>query len=62
MDNEEIYNLQLFLDKRGLQVLHKVVADALTHWRGGDPDEQVLLQEFKDTLFRVSLEASYRDK
>ena len=62
MDNEEIYTLQLLLDKRGLQVLHKVVTDAHTHWRGGDPDEQVLLQEFKNTLFRFALEVSYRDK
>ena len=55
MDDTTDFAATIHMDLRGLQLAYKTTSDALSNWRGGDPEEQEFLLHMKDQLFRLSL-------
>ena len=51
---DEFYNLDITKD--GLALIYRSVCFHLDKWPGGEPGEQVALQQLKDNLFRIILE------
>ena len=59
MDDTTDFAATIQMDLRGLRLAYKTTSDALTNWRGGDPEEQQFLFHMKDQLFRCLLENSF---
>ncbi|MGB0873674.1 MAG: hypothetical protein ACPGSE_00325 [Synechococcus sp.] len=43
-------------DLEALQLEYKTTCDALVRWPGGDPREQVFLEQKKTEIFRILME------
>jgi len=54
MEEEELY--QISYDIRGLRLEYKTTCDAYDRWPGGDPQEQIFLEQKKKKLFRLLAE------
>ena len=59
MDDTTDFAATIHMDLRGLQLAYKTTSDALSNWRGGDPEEQEFLFHMKAQLFRCLLESSF---
>ena len=56
MDDTTDFAATIHMDLRGLQLAYKTTSDALSNWRGGDPEEQNLLASMKQQLYAALMD------
>ena len=60
MESEE-YVITLSMDHEHLKIFYTAVEKSWRNWPGGNPYEQMMLKEVKDTVFRTLLESQFSD-
>ena len=59
MESEE-YVITLTLDHDHLRIFYAAMEKSWRNWPGGDPYEQMMLKEVKDTVFMTLLESQFK--
>jgi len=58
-EDENIYEMQLGMDKYQLRCFYTTMAKAYRNWAGGEPYEQELLKTLRDESWRLLLESQF---
>lgn len=61
MDESEV-EVTLVCSLNALRVMHRVAADAHRNWPGGHPEEQLVLEKLKTSLYSSLMDALLHNK
>ena len=60
MNDEYVYTFSVDMDRDQLRLFYTTMARAHKNWSGGDPQEQVLLEEMRNQSWKLLLEAQFQ--
>ena len=58
-EDDNIYEMQLGMDKHQLRCFYQTMAKAYKNWPGGEAYEQELLKTLRDESWRLLLESQF---